>query len=121
MHILMMTAIGLAVFTAFAWSAGVLGKRRSGRCAIDGALPFVGLWFVVSAIDFGVGVFGAGYSVLAELGAHAIIFGVPAGVAWCCSRRHGARGSAGRRHRLSYDPIRGSTRTPVCPAAQQAP
>jgi hypothetical protein len=36
---------------------------------------------VVSAIDFGVGVFGAGYSVLAELGAHAIIFGVPAGVA----------------------------------------
>ena len=92
MHILMMTAIGLAVFTAFAWGAGVLGERRSGR-AIDGALPFVGLWFAVSAIDFGVGVFGAGYSVLAELGAHAIIFGVPAGVAWRCSRRHGARGA----------------------------
>ena len=59
-------------------------------CALALLCPaglFIGAWLGVCAVNFLIGVFGAGYSVATELGVHAIVFGVPAGLAWFLSHR----------------------------------
>ena len=86
MHTLVMTAAGLALLAVFFFGANEINKRRPAR-PMDGALAFIWLWLFVSLINFFVGVFVAGYSVLTELGVHAVIFGVPALIAWYLSRR----------------------------------
>jgi hypothetical protein len=87
MHMLMMTVIGLALLAAFVFGAHALNRAGT---RINGPLVFIGFWLAVSAVSFLIGVFVAGYSVLTELGVHAVIFGVPAGLAWFLSRRAAA-------------------------------
>jgi hypothetical protein len=85
MHTLRLTVIGLLLLSVFVFVAAQINERK-GR-AVDGAKPFIWVWLAVAAVNFYVGVFVAGYSVLTELLVHLIVFGVPAGTAWYLSHR----------------------------------
>ena len=80
MRTLLMIVVGVALAFAFD-AAGVILKRRGSVRAFDGARLFVLIWLGIVVVDFGFGV-AAGYAVLFELAVHALIFVVPAGVAW---------------------------------------
>jgi heme/copper-type cytochrome/quinol oxidase subunit 2 len=85
MHTLRLTVIGLVLLSVFVFVAAQINQRK-GK-AVDGAKPFIWVWLAVAAMNFYVGVFIAGYSVLTELLVHSIVFGVPAGTACYLSRR----------------------------------
>jgi hypothetical protein len=78
--------IGLVLLSVFVFVAAQVNARK-GRKTVDGALWFLSVWLVVSVLNFCVGVFVAGYSVLTEIAVHVVVFGLPAGVAWYLSRR----------------------------------
>jgi hypothetical protein len=85
MRTFLMTAIGVALAFAFDAIAAALHKRDATR-AIDGGRWFIGIWLVVSAVDFAVGV-ATGHAASLELAVHALIFTVPALVGWYLSRK----------------------------------
>jgi len=89
MRTLLMTVIGVALAFAFDAVAVLLNKRGAAR-ALDGGQLFIWLWLGIMIADFFVGV-SEGNTVTLELGVHALLFAVPAGVAWLLSRRHRAR------------------------------
>ena len=86
MHTLRITVIGLILLSLFVFVAAQTNQRKT-RPAINGAYLFIRVWLAASVVNFCVGVFVAGYSVLTELAVHVVVFGVPAGVAWFLSRR----------------------------------
>ena len=85
MRTLIVIVIGVVLAFAFDAIAAAINKRRVAH-GIDGGWLFIWAWLLISVADFGVGV-ATGHPVLAEVAIHALIFIVPAGVAWYLSRR----------------------------------
>jgi hypothetical protein len=85
MHTAILLAAGLGALALF-----VAGARALGRPAADGARYFILPWLAVALVNFYVGTFHVGVAVSVELAVLAVVFGVPAGVAWFLWRR-GAR------------------------------
>lgn len=82
MHTLMITTAGLvllAVFVGFGHLRGDVTGRASA------ARAFLPIWFVLALVNFTVGVFSAGYTVLQETPVFAVTFGVPAALGWWIS------------------------------------
>ena len=88
MRTLLVILIGIAVLFAFIAIASALNKGRSGR-PIDGAMIFVWLWLGFVIVDCSVGV-SKGHGLGFELAIHALVFAVPAALAWYMSRRRRA-------------------------------
>ncbi|TMH60462.1 MAG: hypothetical protein E6H55_11400 [Betaproteobacteria bacterium] len=88
MRTLLMTATGIVLALAFDLIAATLGRRGVGR-TVDGARLFIWIWLAVAIVDFWIGV-EEGHALSLELGVHAVIFIVPAAVAWYLSRRRRA-------------------------------
>jgi FtsH-binding integral membrane protein len=78
--------IGLVLLSVLVFVAAQINQRKNQK-NLDGARIFIWVWLIVSAINFCVGVFVAGYSIVTEIVVHIIVFGVPAGTAWYLSRR----------------------------------
>jgi CDP-diglyceride synthetase len=84
--------IGVVLVLAFRTVTASINKRRAAP-ATDGARWFVWLWLAATVVDFLVGV-NAGHGVVLELGVHALIFAVPAALAWYLrSRRTATQGA----------------------------
>ena len=77
--------IGVALAFAFDAIAAAVNSRRVTR-GLDGGWLFIWAWLLIAVADFGVGVV-TGHPVFAEVAIHALIFLVPAAVAWYLSRR----------------------------------
>ena len=88
MRTLLMTATGIVLALAFDPIAATLDRRGVGR-TVDGARLFTWIWLAVAIVDFWIGV-EEGHALSLELGVHAVIFIVPAAVAWYLSRRRRA-------------------------------
>ena len=86
MRTLIVIVIGIAVLFIFIAVAAALSKRRTGK-SLDGAMTFVWLWFAFVVVDCYVGV-SAGHGLVMELLIHALVFALPAGLAWYLSRQH---------------------------------
>jgi hypothetical protein len=86
MRTLALTALGVVLLLAFVAIAATR-KRGPGPPAFNAPRAFIFLWLGISAAHFYIGVFREGYPVGMELAVHAIIFGVPAALAWYLSRR----------------------------------
>lgn len=80
MHMLMMTVLGLVLLAVF-WVVGRQLNTRAGRQVVNGPRVFLPVWLAVSFYNGYVGVTKAGYSLLAELLVHIVVFGLPAAVA----------------------------------------
>ena len=87
MHIVLFVAYGLVALGAFLLVAWLLGRTG---LSFDGAATFIPVWGVAALINSAVGVMYAGIPLINEAGAFAVIFGVPAAVAWFVSRRRAA-------------------------------
>ena len=85
MRTLLMMVVGVALAVAFDAVAALLNKRSPGL-ALDGGRLFIWTWLGIMIVDFYIGV-SEGNTVLLELGVHALLFAVPAAVAWWLSRR----------------------------------
>lgn len=81
MRTLIFILTGLALLALLLLVAGP--ARRAGA-----AKAFVAAWFVVSAVNFGIGL-SRGYSLQEELLVHAALFGIPALAAVLAWRRFG--------------------------------
>jgi hypothetical protein len=86
MRTLALTSLGLVLLLAFVAIAATMNKRQ-GPPGFNAPRAFIFLWLGISAAHFYIGVFREGYPIGMELAIHAIIFGVPAGVAWYLWRR----------------------------------
>lgn len=86
MRTLIVIVIGIAVMFICIAVAAALSKRRP-REPVDGAMVFVWLWLAFVVVDCYVGV-SAGHGPVAELLIHALIFALPAALAWYLSRQH---------------------------------
>jgi hypothetical protein len=86
MRTLLLTLVGVLVLLAFIGIANAVNKRR-GTPGIDAYRAFVFIGLGISAAHFYIGVVREGYPVAMELAVHAVIFGVPALLAWYLSRR----------------------------------
>jgi hypothetical protein len=85
MRTLLMVATGVVFALAFDRVAAALAKRRRhGAC---GAGLFIWIWLAVVSVDFEIGL-RAGNAVELELGAHLLIFIVPAALAGYLAQRH---------------------------------
>ncbi|MFM9847727.1 MAG: hypothetical protein ACKVP3_11275 [Hyphomicrobiaceae bacterium] len=89
MHTLRMTILGLVVLAVFFLGARLL-NRREGK-PVDGAWIFIWVWLVAAVINLLVGVYAAGIPLLVEIPVLAVVFGLPALVAWYLSRNYGPR------------------------------
>jgi len=91
----MRTAIAILIGIVLVFCFRAIASSMSRRApAADGTIWFVALWLVATVVDFLVGV-SAGHGVVLELGVHALIFAVPAALAWYLrSRRPAAQQSA---------------------------
>lgn len=89
MRTLVVMVIGVALAFAFDTIAAVLNKRGAAR-TLDGGRLFIWIWLGIMLADFYVGV-SAGNTVSLELGVHALLFALPAGVGWLLSRRRRAQ------------------------------
>lgn len=95
MHMLKMTALGFAVLIViFALAYAV--NRRAGREVLNGLRVFLIVWAMVCLWNGYTGVVKAGYSVLAELAVHVVVFGLPALCAWLAARQIDRRQSITR-------------------------
>jgi hypothetical protein len=89
MHTLRMVVGGLAALGIFILAATLLGRR-----AADGARIFILPWLAAAVINIVIGVYWAGVPIQTELPVLAVVFGVPAAVAWYLARWLRARGGA---------------------------
>jgi hypothetical protein len=88
-HTLRMTILGFVVLAIFFLGARLL-NRGEGK-PVDGAWIFIWVWLVAAVINMLVGVFAAGISLVIEIPVLAVVFGLPALVAWYLSRNYGPR------------------------------
>jgi hypothetical protein len=84
MHIVIVTAGGLAALAMF-----YLGARMFGWAPTTGAIVFIWAWLVASVLNGAVGVLKAGIPLINEAGAFVVIFGIPAAAAWYLAYRVG--------------------------------
>ena len=77
MHTLLVVVGGLVALGIFVLASVLLGKGVS-----DGARVFIWPWLAAAVINMLVGVYWARYPFSAELPVLAIVFGVPAAIAW---------------------------------------
>jgi hypothetical protein len=84
MHIVVVTVGGLVALAMF-----YLGARMFGWAPATGAIVFMWAWLAASILNGAVGVLKAGIPVINEVGAFAIIFGIPAAAAWYLAYRFG--------------------------------
>jgi hypothetical protein len=82
---LIVILIGIVLAVAVRAVAGALARRRAGEHG-DGSKLFIGLWAAFVVVDGYVGV-TAGHSVASELAIHALVFVIPAGLAWYLAQR----------------------------------
>jgi hypothetical protein len=87
MHTLRMTVLGFVVLAIFFLGARLLNSGQDRK--IDGAWIFIWVWLVAAVINLLVGVFAAGIPLIVEIPVLAVVFGVPALVAWYLSRTYG--------------------------------
>ncbi|WP_297794443.1 hypothetical protein [uncultured Marinobacter sp.] len=65
----------------------IAGARTAGR-TFSAALPlYLVVWFVLSALNMGVGIYHAGYSFMDELPIFILVFGLPAATAAILARK----------------------------------
>jgi hypothetical protein len=83
---LIVIVIGIALLFVLIAIAAALSNRRI-RGPFDGAMIFVWLWLAFVIVDGYVGVRG-GHGLLMEIAIHALVFALPAGLAWYLSRQH---------------------------------
>lgn len=81
MRTLALTSLGLVLLLAFVAIAAARNKGQ-GSPAFNAPRAFIFFWLGISAAHFYIGVVREGYPLGMELAIHAIIFGVPAAVAW---------------------------------------
>jgi|GEM_PF-945679 len=86
MHILTLVLLGLAVLGFFI-GVGVLINRRRPGYPIDAPRLFIWIWLPAALINSAVGYLQVGIPLINEIGAFAVIFGIPAGMALYLSRR----------------------------------
>jgi hypothetical protein len=89
-HTLRMTILGFVVLTIFFLGARLLNRSKGGK-PVDGAWIFIWVWLVAAVINLLVGVFAAGIPLVVEIPVLAVVFGLPALVAWYLSRNYGPR------------------------------
>jgi hypothetical protein len=89
-----MIVIGVVVALAFDLVVAALKARGHARETDAGRL-FMLIWLGIMIVDFYIGV-SEGNTVPLELGAHALVFAVPAAVAWWLTRHRGPRPAAPR-------------------------
>jgi hypothetical protein len=87
MHTLRMTVLGFVVLAIFFLGARLLNRGQDRK--IDGAWIFIWVWLGAAVINLLVGVFAAGIPLIVEIPVLAVVFGVPALVAWYLSRTYG--------------------------------
>jgi hypothetical protein len=92
MHTLRMTILGFVVLAIFFLGARLL-NRGEGK-PVDGAWIFIWVWLVAAVINLLVGVFVAGIPLIVEIPVLAVVFGLPALVAWYLSRNYGPRATS---------------------------
>ena len=92
MHTLRMTLIGFVVLALFVLGAWMLNRSQGKR--IDGAWIFIWVWLAAAIVNLLVGVFAAGIPLLVEIPVLAVVFGLPALVAWYLSRTYGPRSTS---------------------------
>ena len=90
MRTLLATLLGMVLAYVFTTAVAALNQRRP-TASLDGAMIFTWLWLAATIVDGYVGV-AAGHTLLLELAVHALIFIVPAALAWFLWRR-GASGT----------------------------
>ncbi|MCW5623806.1 MAG: hypothetical protein KIT73_03705 [Burkholderiales bacterium] len=83
MHTIVVTLIGFVLLIVFIGVA----FRRGPAARTVAAWRFIGVWLVACIIHLCVGVFVAGYSLASELAVHAVVFGLPAILAWFLARQ----------------------------------
>ena len=81
MHTLRMVVGGLAALGVF-----ILAAKLLGRSAADGARIFILPWLAASVINMLIGVYWASVALNTEIPVLAVVFGVPAAIAWYLSR-----------------------------------
>lgn len=89
MHTLMMVAGGLVALGVFVLAAVLLGRRVA-----DGARVFIWPWLAAALVNMFIGMYWANIPLIVEIPVLAVVFGVPAGVAWLVARRFGGGRSA---------------------------
>jgi hypothetical protein len=72
---------GLAALGVF-----ILAAKLLGRSAADGARIFILPWLAASVINMLIGVYWASVALNTEIPVLAVVFGVPAAIAWYLSR-----------------------------------
>jgi hypothetical protein len=77
MHTLIVTLIGLGLLGLF------IGFAKAKDSA---ARRFIPVWLALCIAHLTYGVIVAGYTLVMELGVHAVVFGVPAALAFILSR-----------------------------------
>jgi hypothetical protein len=82
MHTLTMVAGGLAALAVCVGLAALFQKPLA-----EGARYFILPWLAASLVNLYLGVTRAGVPLSTELAVLAVVFGVPAAVAWYVSRR----------------------------------
>jgi hypothetical protein len=86
MHILSFMLLGLGLLGFFIGTGLLLNRRRPGY-PVDAARLFIWVWLPAAAVNSAVGYLQVGIPLINEIGAFAVIFGVPAAVALYLSRR----------------------------------
>jgi hypothetical protein len=85
MHTLAWVVGGLVALGIFVLAAVMLGRRVA-----DGAHVFIWPWLAASVVNMLLGVYWANVPFSVEIPVLAIVFGVPAAVAWYVVKRFGA-------------------------------
>ena len=85
MRTFLVIALGCALAIVFDAVAAKVNRRYGSR-NIDGGALFIWAWLAFTLVDFAVGV-AAGHGALLEVAIHALVFAVPAALAWYLSRR----------------------------------
>lgn len=91
MHTLRMTILGFIVLAIFFLGARLLNRGQG--TTIDGAWIFIWVWLIAAVINLFVGVIVAGIPLMIEVAVLAVVFGLPALLAWYLSRTYGPRAS----------------------------
>lgn len=82
MHTAIMIAAGLALLGVFKGGARIMGRSFAPVLSV-----YLGVWAAIAVLNGGIGVVGAGYSIVTEALVFLPVFGIPALVAVLLARR----------------------------------